>query len=95
VRTSILPPPNPARHRIPPADGVTVTLTDGRRLERRFQQPLGHPDRPVNVEALWLKFLYCTRVALSEPVARRLFELLQNLERVTSPAEFPTIAVDP
>jgi 2-methylcitrate dehydratase PrpD len=93
VRITIIPPADPSRHRTPPADGVIVTLNDGQKLERRFQQPLGHPTRPVSAEVLWLKFLDCTRGALSEIAARRLFDQLQNLAQIASVAEFAPIAV--
>ena len=89
VRITILPLADPERHRVPPADGVIVTLTDGRRLERRFDLPAGHPERPISGEALWTKFADCTRAALSESAARQLFDRLQNLETVASIAEFP------
>lgn len=90
VRVTILPTPDPTRHRTPPADGVIVTLTDGRRLERRFQQPLGHPDRPIGPGDLWTKFVDCTRDALNDANAHKLFAQLQHLETVKSVAEFPT-----
>ena len=92
VRITLLPAGDPTRHRDPPADGVVVSLTDGRRIERRFEEPLGHPDKPVGADVLWTKFLDCTRGALAESEARRLFGMLQNLDQVASLAELPTIA---
>ena len=85
VRISIVLP----RDRVSPGDGVIVTLKDGTRLERRFDLPLGHAKRPARPEALWTKFADCTRDALEEGEARRLFDLLQNLENVQSVSEFP------
>jgi 2-methylcitrate dehydratase PrpD len=94
VRITILPESDPVRHRMPPADGVQLTFKDGRTIEQRFRQPLGHPDRPVGPDILLAKFLDCTHNYLAEPAARRLFGLLQNLDQVTSIAEFPTVATD-
>ncbi len=85
VRISVVP----QRHGAPPADGVVVTLKDGRRLERRFDFPIGHARRPAPPEALWTKFADCTRGALDEAAAKRLFELLQRLEKLSSLAELP------
>jgi 2-methylcitrate dehydratase PrpD len=94
VRISILQESDPARHRIPPVDGVRVTLVDGRTVEQRFRQPLGHRDRPVGPDVLWAKFLDCTHSVLGMPSAQRLFGLLQNLEQVTSVTDLPTIPSD-
>jgi 2-methylcitrate dehydratase PrpD len=91
VRISILQESDPVRHRIPPVDGVRVTLVDGRTVEQRFRQPLGHRDRPVGPDVLWAKFLDCTHSVLGMPSAQRLFGLLQNLEQVTSIADLPTV----
>jgi 2-methylcitrate dehydratase PrpD len=91
VRITIDPDPGGGRDRGPTADGVVVTLQDGTRLERRFDLPRGHPRRPVGPEALWTKFADCTRGALREAEARRLFDLLQTLERLRSIAELPVI----
>jgi 2-methylcitrate dehydratase PrpD len=92
VRISVVAESAPARDLADPGDGMIVTLKDGTRLERRFGLPLGHPRRPAPPEALWTKFADCTRGALDEAGARRLFEALQNLERLGSLAELPVVA---
>ena len=89
VRITIIPQPDPGRHRVAPEDGVIVTLNDGARIERRFDLPRGHSRQPVGAGALWIKFADCTRGAMLEAEARRLFDLLQRLETLDSMAELP------
>ncbi|MCC6475048.1 MAG: MmgE/PrpD family protein [Burkholderiales bacterium] len=86
VRITVLPEP---AWRKAPQDGVVVTLEDGARLERRFELPMGHPKRPVGVQALWAKFADCVKGALSQADARRMFEALQGLEALGSVGELP------
>jgi len=90
-KVRIVAQPDRGGKRVPPADGVIVSLNDGTRFERRFDVPMGHPERPVGAEALWVKFADCTRGALSEAQARSFFDLLQRLDTVGSIAEFPVV----
>jgi 2-methylcitrate dehydratase PrpD len=71
----------------PPADRITVTLADGRRLQRRLEHPRGHPTRPLSGDDLWMKFADCVSSAMSPPAARLLFEKLQSLEQIASADE--------
>jgi 2-methylcitrate dehydratase PrpD len=36
-----------------PKDRITLTLKDGRRLERRLDYPRGHPLKPIDSGTLW------------------------------------------
>ena len=73
-------------------DGVVVTLRDGRRLDQRFTFPLGDARRLAPPEALWTKFEDCVAGALSRADARRMFDMLQSLETLRSPADLPLAA---
>ncbi|OFZ73757.1 MAG: hypothetical protein A2W04_02570 [Betaproteobacteria bacterium RBG_16_64_9] len=90
VRIRLVSQPDAGRNRVS-GDGVIVTLNNGKTLERRFDLPLGHAERPVGADALWVKFADCTRGALSEAQARSFFDLLQRLDTVDSIAEFPVL----
>ena len=56
-------------------------VAGGRRLERRVEQPLGAPGRPLNTEQLAAKFLDCARGVLPEAQAAA---ALDGLRRVDS-----------
>ena len=90
VRITVVPEPAEGSDR-GAVDGAIVTLADGTRIERRFQLPLGHARRPASPEALRVKFADCTRGALSEADARRLFDRLQKLEDLGSLADLPAV----
>jgi 2-methylcitrate dehydratase PrpD len=72
-----------------PKDRIVVTLKDGRRLERALGHPRGHSLNPVTPETLWEKFADCVAGAMIPADARRLYDRLQNLERLESFAELP------
>jgi 2-methylcitrate dehydratase PrpD len=58
---------------------VTVTLNDGRKLERRVDSFKGTPELPLDRDEMRDKFLLLTRHCDRAAMAR-LFERLQNLE---------------
>jgi 2-methylcitrate dehydratase PrpD len=91
VRITTIPGVGDDRPSTPPADRVTVTLTDGRRLQRRFDHPRGHPERPLVGEELWTKFADCVSNALSPAAARALFDRLQALEHLRAVDELPVV----
>lgn len=70
-------------------DGLIVTLRDGRKLDQRFTHPLGDARRPAPPEALWTKFADCVSRALDASEARRMFDMLQHVEDLRSPADLP------
>lgn len=70
-------------------DGMVVTLKDGRRLERRFQEPLGHARRPPPPDAIWMKFEDCTAAALPPADQRRMFDRLQHADALAGVHELP------
>ncbi len=70
-------------------DGLVATLKDGRKLDQRFTYPLGDAQRPAPPEALWTKFADCVSGALDDAGARRMFDMLQNVEKLRSPADLP------
>lgn len=63
---------------------VTITLTDGRRLERMRDYALGHPMRPMSAAQLEAKFFDCADQALPRPRAERLLALLSTLDGETT-----------
>jgi len=78
------------------ADRVTVELADGRKLESEpIAYPRGHFKKPVDASVLWGKFKDCTAPAMSEPQARALFEELQALEQLASPAHLGRASARP
>jgi aconitate decarboxylase len=78
------------------ADRVTVVLADGRRLESApIAYPRGHFKRPVDASVLWAKFKDCAAPSMAEPQARALFEQLQALERLASPADLGRAPAQP
>lgn len=94
VRITIIPELAPGRDRANAGDGVVVRLKDGTQLERRFDLPIGHAKRPAGPDVLWTKFADCTRGALPQAEARRMFDLLQKLETIESMAELPVILTE-
>jgi 2-methylcitrate dehydratase PrpD len=72
-----------------PKDRIVLTLKDGRRLERALDHPRGHPLKPIDSNTLWEKFADCVAGAMAPADARRLYDRLQNLERMESFAELP------
>jgi 2-methylcitrate dehydratase PrpD len=64
---------------------VKVTGTDGRTVETRVAQPLGHPSRPVPPDRLIAKFRDCCRYArppLDPAAVQELIDLLAALETI-------------
>lgn len=66
---------------------VSVELADGRRLERRVEQPLGAPGRPLGWPGLEAKFRDCAATVLDPAAAERALSSLRSLESVASVAE--------
>lgn len=73
----------------PDGDGMVVLLKDGRRLEKKFREPLGHPRRPPSQEAIWTKFQDCTDGALSPADQKRMFDMLQHADSLARPSDLP------
>jgi 2-methylcitrate dehydratase PrpD len=64
------------------ADWVTLTLADGTVLEsEKVAEARGGANLPLSVDDLWAKFKDCTAEMAGDD-ARRLFEALQQLDRV-------------
>ena len=73
---------------------VTVELTDGTILQSpQVFHARGSAQTPLTREELWEKFRDCTSTRLSEIEARRVFDRLQDLERLKSVAEVLRAAV--
>jgi 2-methylcitrate dehydratase PrpD len=63
---------------------VTITLTDGRTLTSRVQQPSGDPSNPISTDRLRSKFEGLASVALSAPATQRLYGLARQLWELPS-----------
>ena len=61
---------------------VTVTTTDGRRLEKRVQFSKGHPRNPFTDEELTAKLLDAAGPLLGEAQTRQIAEAVWNLELI-------------
>jgi 2-methylcitrate dehydratase PrpD len=92
VRITTIPGVGDDRPSTPPNDGVTVTLNDGRKLTRRFDNPRGHPRKPVDGDVMWMKFSDCVIDAMPPAAAREMFDKLQSLDRLPSVRDLPLIA---
>ncbi len=72
-----------------PFDRVSLVLRDGNVLTTEaVTRPRGHFQRGVEAEKMWEKFEDCTRPTLGERGAQALFDACQNLDRLTSVADF-------
>jgi 2-methylcitrate dehydratase PrpD len=91
VRITTIPGVGDDRPTTPPADRITVTLRDGRRLQRKLDNPRGHPERPLGGEELWIKFADCVSDAMPTVSARLFFDQLQALDKLGSVTELPLV----
>jgi 2-methylcitrate dehydratase PrpD len=91
VRIATIPGVGDDRPSTPPADRITVTLRDGRRLQRKLDHPRGHPQRPLGGEELWIKFSDCVGEAMPAPSARSLFDRLQALDKLEAVSELALV----
>ncbi len=67
---------------------VTVELTNGTTIEsQQIYEARGSARQPLDRDELWEKFRDCAGDRLAEAEARRLFDRLQDLERIGSVAE--------
>jgi 2-methylcitrate dehydratase PrpD len=94
VRITTIPGVGDDRPTTPPADRITVTLRDGRRLQRKLDHPRGHSEHPLVGDELWMKFADCVCDALPPVRSRELFDRLQALDRLGSVSELPSINED-
>ena len=60
---------------------VELTTADGRAVSRRVDWPRGYPQNPVTPAEIEAKFMDLATTAVPEPPARRLVELVADLER--------------
>jgi 2-methylcitrate dehydratase PrpD len=68
-----------------PIEGGYVAVevvADGRRIERRVDQPLGSPARPIGLAGLEAKLLDCARGVLNESQARVAFDHLIHVDQL-------------
>jgi len=73
------------------AGEVRVTLTDGRVLTEKVDQPLGRTSgNPLPAERLKDKFDNCALRVLPPPVVANLYTLIQGLERLADVRELTT-----
>lgn len=78
----------------PPNDRISVTLRDGRVLQRWLDHPRGHAKSPLMGDELWSKFADCIGNALPPEATRHFFDQLQALDQIGAVSEFPVIAND-
>jgi 2-methylcitrate dehydratase PrpD len=75
-----------------PYDRVVITLNDGATLDTgKVSKIPGHAYSPLTLDELWDKFRECTAKTHSEPAAKELFAVTQNLVRLSSAADLPTV----
>ena len=63
---------------------VTVTLGDGRTIERTRYYASGTPQAPLNKEQIEEKFFSCAQRALDKEAATTLFAFLNRLDQQRS-----------
>ena len=74
-----------------PTERVLIKLKNGEVLDSGSVAVIrGHAYDPMSVEELWEKFADCTVRTHAKPEARRLFELLQAVENLSSVRDLPT-----
>ncbi len=74
-----------------PTERVLIQLNDGEVLDSGLVTSVrGHVDDPMSTEELWTKFAECTARTHAEPEAKRLFELLQEVEKLPSVRDLPS-----
>ena len=61
---------------------VSIHFVDGTCISRHADEAMGHPDWPLDLDGLRLKFMSCARRALSEERAAAAFQALAGLEQV-------------
>ena len=66
---------------------ATVTLKDGRKLEKSIENAIGSTTNPMSDQALEAKFLDLADGVLPPAKARRLLDLCWNIETLTGAAE--------
>lgn len=77
-----------------PTERVVIRLANGEVLDSgEIARIRGHAYDPMDPEELWVKFVDCTRRTHDENEARRLFELLQGVDQLTSTRDLPTCGV--
>ena len=62
---------------------VTVRFKDGSSVARHAEEARGHPDLPLNLSELQLKFMSCARRAIPEKQASAAFAMLAELEKLS------------
>ena len=67
---------------------VTITLSDGRRLQRRVSQAKGQPQHPLTVDELQAKFRDCAARALTAERVKSVLAAVQTLETVPDVSAF-------
>jgi 2-methylcitrate dehydratase PrpD len=65
---------------------VTITLKDGRRLQKRVTQAKGQPRNPLTEKELQMKFLDCAARVLPSDRASSLLAAISGLEAVSDVA---------
>jgi 2-methylcitrate dehydratase PrpD len=71
---------------------ITITLKDGRRLEKFVEHAVGSPERPLPDADLEAKFTDLVDGVLPAAQARRLLELCQRIEKLPAAAELAKAA---
>ena len=62
---------------------VTVRFKDGNSVARHAEEARGHPDLPLDLSELQLKFMSCARRAIPEKQASAAFAMLAELEKLS------------
>jgi len=74
-----------------PTERVVIKLANGEVLDSgAIAKVRGHADDPLSVEELWAKFEECTVLTHDKPDARRLFDMLQSVETLSSARALPS-----
>jgi 2-methylcitrate dehydratase PrpD len=92
--TTSVDPAIPYRNGVYPGT-VTITLADGRKLERSAEEAKGHPDFPLSIAELRTKFMDCATQTLPRARAEAAFDALAALERAPRIADItPLLETD-
>ncbi|HVY20292.1 MAG TPA: MmgE/PrpD family protein [Bauldia sp.] len=74
-----------------PTERVVVRLNNGGTIDSGpIASIKGHATDPLTTEELWAKFSECTAATHNDGERKRLFDLLQSVEKLKSPRSLPT-----
>ncbi len=73
---------NPEFEKSPQTAVVTVYLKDGRVYSKRIDITLGHPERPMSLEQIKVKYISCAEGMIDRESVEKSIDMILNIERL-------------